>query len=178
MNGFANVMQWHDWWRLCALEHWLARYSFSRLCVTIARAWRLGSREKLWTVKKATCLNFFRSHYIFLFSVTTIIINYFYFQFYLFGRRDVKLHGFKLLQSRMQTPQKGNSHAQFHRHTVLKHDKNCSNTQTLYIDDCSSTISHETRDLHQTYSVSDKPGSYLLFLQYAAILRAVLHVGL
>ena len=26
MNGFANMMQWHDWWWLWALKHCLARY--------------------------------------------------------------------------------------------------------------------------------------------------------
>jgi len=29
MGGFANVIQWHDWWWLWAVEHCLARYVFS-----------------------------------------------------------------------------------------------------------------------------------------------------
>jgi len=29
MNGFANVMQWHDWWWLWALEYCLAGCGFS-----------------------------------------------------------------------------------------------------------------------------------------------------
>jgi len=29
MDGFVNVMQWHDWWWLWAHEHCLAGYGFS-----------------------------------------------------------------------------------------------------------------------------------------------------
>jgi len=29
MDGFANVMQWHDWWWLWAHQHCLAKYGFT-----------------------------------------------------------------------------------------------------------------------------------------------------
>jgi len=37
MDGFANVVQWHDWWWLWALEHCLAGYGFSHTLALYCR---------------------------------------------------------------------------------------------------------------------------------------------
>jgi len=36
-DGFVNVMQWHDWWWLWALQHCLVRHGFSHKLVMDAK---------------------------------------------------------------------------------------------------------------------------------------------
>jgi len=37
MDGFANVIYWHDWWRLWTLKHCLAGYGFSHTLALYCR---------------------------------------------------------------------------------------------------------------------------------------------